>query len=394
MKNIYLLFLIMFAIGTDTFIVSPLLPTLENALHIKPEHLGWIVGAYAMGYALFAIFIGPLSDGWNRKKVLLIGLICFATATLFCGWAFNEWSILLFRLLAGMSAAMVAPQVWALVPALVDPKDIIKGIGIAAAGLSFSQFIGVPLGSFLAMEHWSTPFYILGAFSYVLAIFSVYLLPELTPSQNQTVHPWTRYKQLFSSTQSIPGFLAYLLFQIGNFGSFTMIGLVLHDFYHLSLFGIGTTMILLGAGNLLGSFSGAALTKKFSTRTVFYSGIFSLVLLYLVLSTLPLISIFAACFLVVFTLGGILFPIMMSSLQSLQPSLRGTISSLASAVMYAGASIGSTSTGWFYHALHGFHAVGLFTVIFFLLSVIFFGKSKFFKKKICPAFSSSYKAEL
>lgn len=393
MKFVYLLFLIMFAIGTDTFIVSPLLPTLQSDLNINPEHLGWVVGAYAAGYAVFAVFLGPLSDGWNRKKVLLVGLISFATSTLLCGMAFNEWSMLLFRLLAGMSAAMTAPQVWALVPSLVPPNQIVKGLGIAAAGLSVSQFLGVPFGSYLAMGSWSTPFFILGALSYILAVLAFVFLPKPESPATQTSHAWKRYNQLFTSSKSAPGFLAYLLFQIGNFASFTIIGIVLHDSYQLSLLGIGTTMMILGAGNLAGSFLGSAFVQKLGLRTVFFTGCFSLVLFYIVLSQLPPLPIFIAGFLFVFTLGGILFPIMMSSLQSIDPALRGTISSLASATMYAGAFAGSTAAGWLYHAYHGFHAVGFFSILFFLLSIFFYGKSKLFPKKTCRVAAQACKAQ-
>lgn len=67
-KIIILFFLIMFFIGTDTFIVSPLLPILRESFGISIEQSGWIVSAYALGYALFALIAGPLSDAWNRKK--------------------------------------------------------------------------------------------------------------------------------------------------------------------------------------------------------------------------------------------------------------------------------------------------------------------------------------
>jgi predicted MFS family arabinose efflux permease len=43
--------------------------------------------------------------------------------------------MILFRALAGISAAFVTPQVWAAIPALVPPQNIMKAMGIATAGL-------------------------------------------------------------------------------------------------------------------------------------------------------------------------------------------------------------------------------------------------------------------
>ncbi len=113
-----LFFLVMFVIGTDTFLISPLLPTLQQLFDIPTEAAGWMVGAYALGYALCALIAGPLSDGWDRKKVMLYGMAAFSVSTLLCGFATDFWTMFLFRLLAGVSAAFTAPQVWASIPAL------------------------------------------------------------------------------------------------------------------------------------------------------------------------------------------------------------------------------------------------------------------------------------
>ncbi len=61
-------FTIMFMIGTDTFLISPLLPTLQQVYHVSTELSGWMVSSYALGYAGFALIAGPISDGLNRKK--------------------------------------------------------------------------------------------------------------------------------------------------------------------------------------------------------------------------------------------------------------------------------------------------------------------------------------
>ena len=49
-------FTIMFMIGTDTFLISPLLPTLQQVYHISTELSGWMVSSYALGYAAFSFF--------------------------------------------------------------------------------------------------------------------------------------------------------------------------------------------------------------------------------------------------------------------------------------------------------------------------------------------------
>lgn len=131
-----LFFLVMFLIGTDTFLVSPLLPTLSRLFGISTAVSGWLVSAYALGYAGFAVISGPISDQHDRKQILLYGLAGFAVSTALCGVATSFWLMLLFRFLAGVAAAFVTPQVWASIPDVVEPKQIVKVMGYATAGLS------------------------------------------------------------------------------------------------------------------------------------------------------------------------------------------------------------------------------------------------------------------
>ena len=97
-KYSYLFFLTMFIIGTDTFLISPLLPTLANLYNINSSVSGWMVSAYAIGYAVFALISGPISDGRDRKKVMTYGLIAFTISTFLCGFATSFPLMLLFRL--------------------------------------------------------------------------------------------------------------------------------------------------------------------------------------------------------------------------------------------------------------------------------------------------------
>ena len=68
-----LFFLIMFVIGTDTFLVSPLLPTLTNYYKVSTSISGLMVSSYAIGYMITALIVGPISDKYNRKKILTVG---------------------------------------------------------------------------------------------------------------------------------------------------------------------------------------------------------------------------------------------------------------------------------------------------------------------------------
>ncbi|MBT0901116.1 MFS transporter, partial [Streptococcus lutetiensis] len=144
----------MFIIGTDTFLISPLLTTLSSLYHIDTSISGWMVSAYTIGYALFALVSGPISDGRDRKKVMVYSCLAFTISTFLCGFANSFALMFLFRFLAGISASFVTSQVWASIPVVVEKKNIVQVMGYATAGLSVSQMAGVPIGGYLAGISW------------------------------------------------------------------------------------------------------------------------------------------------------------------------------------------------------------------------------------------------
>ncbi|RYM04761.1 MFS transporter [Sporolactobacillus sp. THM7-7] len=378
MKRIVsLFFFILFVIGTDTFIVSPLLPTLRDAFHISVAYSGWMVSAYALGYATFALIAGPLSDGWNRKKVMLTGMVSFGVFTFLCGFAVNFWMMLLFRFLAGVSAAFTSPQVWAAIPQLVPKNKILKAMGIATAGLAVAQMLGVPIGSYLAIFGWQTPFIVISAASFLLVILSASFLPSMPPAHTQQNRTsiFKRYRALLRQSQAKVAFLAYFIFQLGNFAAFAFIGTWLADQFSLSVAGIGTVILFIGLGNTLSSLFSSGFVQKIGVRPSFIYGMILVTLLYASLPFLQNLLLVRVIYFLIFFILGMLFPIMMSLLQTLSATARGTISSLANSFMYFGTTIGSWAAGLLYANMHGFLSVGFFAVICFILSLILFIQS-------------------
>ncbi|MBE9914658.1 MFS transporter [Paenibacillus donghaensis] len=369
-----LFFLIMFVIGTDTFLISPLIPTLQSLFHIPTEYSGWMVGAYALGYAIFALIAGPLSDGWDRKKVMFFGMVSFSVSTALCGFATGFWSMFLFRFLAGVSAAFTAPQVWASIPALFPAPKIAKVSGIVMAGLAASQAFGIPIGSLLASTQWSYPFFTIGACSFLVAIFIFYALPEMKPNKDPglKVPLFRRYVPLLTSGMARGAFLAHFLFQCGFFAAFSFIGKWVTDRFHLSIDQAGYVMFFLGLGNIVGSVSGAFVIKKLNRFNTLVAGFLVSIACFIFLPHLPSIAAFEGVYFFIFVNMGIAFPLILGMLNSLNPTIRGTISSLANSIMYGATTLGSWFAGFIYANFNGFSAVAIFAAICFAGSLLSF----------------------
>ncbi|RAN88391.1 MFS transporter [Bacillus sp. SRB_28] len=371
-------FTIMFMIGTDTFLISPLLPTLQQVYHVSTELSGWMVSSYALGYAGFALIAGPISDGLNRKKVMVLGMSFFALSTFLCGMAPSFLWMLTFRFLAGVSAAFVSPQVWASIPLLIEKKQIVKAIGIATAGLSVSQILGLPIGAYLATIHYTTPFFVIGILSALLVVLIYVVLPEIQPVHigGSKTNILKRYKQLLTDSKVSLSYFAYFVFQTGNFAAFSFFGVWLSIQFGLQVHEIGTAMLVLGLGNLTGNIFGPRIVNKIGYNLSFYGGIVFTAVLYVLLPHVKNIIFVELLFFVLFFVTGILFVLMMGRLQNMSSIARGTGAALANASMYIGQMIGAAIAGMLFAASHNFILVGSFTALLYIGALFLFRKSE------------------
>ncbi|EHJ52607.1 MFS transporter [Streptococcus macacae] len=380
-KYSILFFLTMFIIGTDTFLISPLLPTLTRLYGIDSSVSGWMVSAYAIGYAFFALVSGPISDGRDRKKVMSYGLAAFAFSTFLCGLATSFPLMLLFRLFAGISASFVTPQVWASIPIIVERKHIVQVMGYATAGLSASQMAGVPIGGYLASVSWQTPFYSIAIASLILLILIHIYLPKLEVGKAVKISVTEAYKDILANRKSISYLIAYFVFQTGSFTAITFISTwFTHDF-NMSLTNISTAIIAVGAGNLFGSLFGSRIVKKFGLQQTFKAELITLVILYLILPFASNFWLAEILLIIIYINNGFIFPLFMTTLQGTVEKVRSTISSLSNAAMYLGEAIAGVVGGILFVKFTGFSGIAVFAAIMIALAWLLYAQAGAFRKR-------------
>jgi EmrB/QacA subfamily drug resistance transporter len=98
-----------FVLQLDFSIVNVALPTIQVQLHMVAAELQWIVTGYALTFGSLLLVGGRLADVLGRRRLLAIGLIVFAVASLGCGLA--QWPVMLIiaRLVQGGAGALVSP---------------------------------------------------------------------------------------------------------------------------------------------------------------------------------------------------------------------------------------------------------------------------------------------
>ena len=122
------------------------LPSIGSELGASAKQLNWVVTAYLLGTAVFMLPFGRLGDILGRKKMFMSGLIFFTLTTTCVVFAGSIRSFLIFRVLQGISSAMIFGTSMAIITSVFPPGERGRAMGInitaTYAGLSTGPFLG------------------------------------------------------------------------------------------------------------------------------------------------------------------------------------------------------------------------------------------------------------
>ena len=136
----------MFMAGFDIWAVNVAAPSLQRDLHVSDAALQLIVGGYAFMYASGMVTGGRLGDLFGYKRLFLGGVVAFALASLACGLAPSAGLLVAFRLVQGLTGAVMVPQVVALITATFPARERSRALGWYGATMGLGFVSGQILG--------------------------------------------------------------------------------------------------------------------------------------------------------------------------------------------------------------------------------------------------------
>lgn len=141
--------LVTFLLLVDDTAVAVALPSIQEQLGIGFESLQWAVNAYTLAIAAFTLLAGRLADRNGPRPIFLIGLAVFIAGSFGAGLAFNAATLIAFRVVQGVGAALVAPSALALIAVTFSSKQrgLALGIwaGVSASALGIGPLFGAVL---------------------------------------------------------------------------------------------------------------------------------------------------------------------------------------------------------------------------------------------------------
>ena len=169
-----------FMVVLDVAIVNVALPTIKNDLHFSQEGLQWVITAYAILFGGVLLLGGRAADLLGRRRLFMLGLSLFTVSSLLDGLAWSEGSLIGFRALQGLGAAMLAPAALSILTTTFrEGRERNFALGIWGAASGSGGAAGVLLGGALTSAlNWSWIFYINIPVGVLVLALSPWLLRE------------------------------------------------------------------------------------------------------------------------------------------------------------------------------------------------------------------------
>src|SRR6201990_3011428 len=151
-----------FMVVLDISIVNVALPSIKTDLGFSQESLQWVITAYSIFFGGFLLLGGRLADLLGRRRLFMAGLGAFTVSSLLNGLAWSEGSLIAFRCLQGLGAAMLSPAALSiLTTTLPEGRERHRALGIWGAVAGSGGAVGVLLGGVLTSAFsWPWIFYV------------------------------------------------------------------------------------------------------------------------------------------------------------------------------------------------------------------------------------------
>ncbi len=147
------LLLAAFVVGLDTTLVNVALPELSRQLGASTERLQWVVDAFNLVFAAFLLGAGSLSDRLGRRRMLIVGLAVFGTASLVGAAATSSGQLIGVRAVMGLGAALAFPATLSLIlDAFPERNERARAIGLWGAVAGVAIAIGPIVGGWLLSQ--------------------------------------------------------------------------------------------------------------------------------------------------------------------------------------------------------------------------------------------------
>ena len=273
-----------------------LLPEMAESLSTSAATIQQTVSVYLIGFACAQLIVGPLSDRFGRRPILISCYALFSLASLICALA-NDANLLIIgrfiQSLGGCAGVLISR---AIVRDVFSPKEMGQVMSYMVTGFSMAPLIAPAIGGFIGIYYgWRSLFFILAGIGFTLMLWTYLKFKET----NQELNPKaTQFKQVIRNYASLLNnkhFLCYFLVV-----STSVAGVLTYtsasSFVLIEVLGVpaqyyGLLFSITALGMFLGSILSAKLSRKLGSELTTWYGCLLLILGGMALAIFPFLGV-------------------------------------------------------------------------------------------------------
>ena len=332
-------------------IFLPSLPSMAAYFDADYRVVQLAVSAYFATTAILQVIVGPLSDRYGRRPVLLWGMVIFLLATVGCILATDIVTFLVFRMIqAAVATGMVLSR--AIVRDMVSADKAASMIGYVTMGMALVPMVGPMIGGVLdELYGWQASFAAVLVFGVMVTWLSWADLGETNQHRSTSFGAQFRsYPELVRSRR-FWGYALAASFASGSFFAFLGGGpWVASEILGMTPTALGGYFALIAGGYSLGNFFSGLIAERMGlNRMMLLGGCVATggILISIVFFAAGMGSPFVlfGCIGLVGIGNGLLLPSANAGIVSVRPHLAGSASGLGGALMIGGGAAISAVTG-------------------------------------------------
>jgi DHA2 family multidrug resistance protein len=133
----------------DQTVVNIALPRITTVFNVGVHETQLVVTSYMLALAVIMPATGFLSDTFGTKRMYLITMVLFTGGSLLCGLAWNNTSLVVFRIIQGLGGGMMMPLGMTMLFKAVPPQERNTIMGFFGLPLMLAPVLGPTLGGYL-----------------------------------------------------------------------------------------------------------------------------------------------------------------------------------------------------------------------------------------------------
>jgi len=252
-----------FAMGIDSFVLSGILPQINQNFAVTSDMSGQLITVFALTYAICAPIASIFTSHYSRSTVIKVALGLFIVANILSVLSATFSHLLLTRVLAGIGASLFTPNASAAALQLTDARRRGKALAIVLGGLTLGVVFGVPIGTYIGQTiSWRATLVVVSITGLIALVGVHFFLPHLAPAPQVSLRDRLR---VLANKKILVIILFMLLSSAASISTYTFLAGILNTTAQITGTSLSLALLFWGIGGAVGSFSSGYATDRFGS---------------------------------------------------------------------------------------------------------------------------------